>query len=201
MSLLSYMLAAMISWVPLNSHAYYEPVAQTEARYRAIAEDVLEASAYNPIFANASESKQDGAARTALLTLSWAGLESFYVKRIDECHPLKGESDSDANGNPTAWSLWQMHIERGRMAKVLICESRKAAVSAFLVWMKDSFSSCRALSLGDRGSLYAAGKCGENPKSRHRILRAIAWAKEHPFPTSTDKDEVFASISNAEAHL
>lgn len=174
----TYLVAAMVAWVPVSQHAFYEPAVQTETRYQEIAEDALEASTYNPIFAG-----PDGAMRTALLAVSWAGLESFYAKRIDECHPNKGESDSDKNGNPTAWTLWQMHEEHGRTAKVLLCESRKAAASAFLAWMKESFQRCRSLELGDRGSFYAAGFCGPNPKSQHRILRAVAYAKTHPFPT------------------
>ncbi len=77
---ITYLVAAMTTWVPLHAHA--EPKEETAARYDAIAHDAITV-AYDeseaPLFGG-----PNGRAETALLMLSVASLESSYQKSVDQ---------------------------------------------------------------------------------------------------------------------
>ena len=81
-SLVAYLLAAMLAWVPAGVQKAHEAPEEAQTRYEAIARDVA-AVALDPdetsIFAGPG-----GRARTALVLLSVASYESYFRKDVDE---------------------------------------------------------------------------------------------------------------------
>lgn len=157
--------AAMTQWVPLHHHIHESPDV-TVARYRAIASDIASV-ALDPDEKPAMGGER-ARERTALLLASIASLESFYRADVDSCRRTGDQG--------LAKSLFQVHGPRTKL-----CWDRQEAVRQALRWVRWSFSACRRLPLGDRLSGYAVGRCEPNEKSRHRVQRAVAWWREHPY--------------------
>ena len=81
MDLTTYLLTAMLAWVPAKAHQARETADATQARYASIASDVaIVASdpAEPPLFQGS-----DGRVRTALLLLSVAYWESAFRPDVD----------------------------------------------------------------------------------------------------------------------
>ena len=81
-SLVAYLVAAMIGWVPLHVHAPTESVDDARDRYESIARDVVSVAfdeSESPLF-----SGPEGRTQTALLMLSVASYESGYREKVDD---------------------------------------------------------------------------------------------------------------------
>src|SRR5215467_1634672 len=103
-SLVSYLVAAMLAWVPAYSHAPSEAPERVVERYESIVRDlasvVLDESE-SPLF-NGS----DGRTETALLMLSVASFESSFSKRVDD-----GVRRGDRG---LSYCLMQIHVGNGQ---------------------------------------------------------------------------------------
>jgi hypothetical protein len=175
LTLVKYLLSAMMAWVPLESHAPLESVDAAAARYEDVARDIAEvtmAGHVEPLFDGA-----DGRARTALLLASIASHESRFDRRVDD-GSLRGD-------HGVAWGLFQVHCY-GKMAEGWTCHElvreRQKGVRVALRMARQSFAACRGLELGDRLSVYTTGKCYRGQyESRARVNRAMAWMITHPW--------------------
>lgn len=165
--LTNYILAAMISWVPLNQHNHLEEEEVTSQRYHDIAETIAEVSldpTLEPLFEG-----EDGRVKTALLLASVASSESNFQNDVDTCH-----RGGDLG---LAWGLWQTHAP-----KILVCSDRKVAVKIALEMMRYSFQHCHHLALDDRMSIYTDGKCHKNwRRSKFKVNRAISYINSNSF--------------------
>jgi hypothetical protein len=168
-TLANYIFAAMISWVPISDHSYYEKPEITTARYHDIANSIVEVALdpeQEPLFA-----EEDGRIKTALLLASVASSEGFFRKDIDSCK-IGGD-------HGLAWGLWQTHAP-----KKLVCSDRKAAIIIALNMMKQSFIACKKLPVLDRMSVYTDGQCHSNWfRSRYKMSRAINYLSNHRLET------------------
>lgn len=170
----SYILAAMVSWVPISDHAYYEKAEITTARYNEIATTIVEAT-MDPNRAPLFEG-DDGRIKTALLMASIASSEGFFRKDIDTC--TKG------GDNGLAWGLWQTHAN-----KKIVCSNRAAAINIALDMVKNSMTTCQGLPLLDRMSVYTDGACHINwSRSRFKMHRAMSWHTKHQSELLTVKE-------------
>ena len=91
-SLVAYLVAAMIGWVPLHAHAPSESIDEARDRYESIARDVVSVAfdeSESPVF-----SGPEGRTQTALLMLSVASYESGYRKKVDDGRRLGDHSHS-----------------------------------------------------------------------------------------------------------
>ncbi len=176
-SMVAYLMAAMVAWVPLQAHASFESPDETRARYESIARDVAAvAFAENeaPLF-----SGRDGRLQTALLMLSIASYESSFRKQVDEGMRL-GDSGR-------SFCLMQIRVgtgdtEDGWSGPDLV-HDRTLCFRAGLHALHTSFRLCRRFPVEDRVSAYATGRCFENAHiSRSRVERARAWWGAHPAP-------------------
>ena len=164
--LVSYILAAMIYWVPMTDHAYTgEKPEVTLARYNEIATTIIEVAMdpnRQPLFEG-----DDGRIKTALLLASVASSEGFFRKDVDSCK-VGGD-------NGLAWGLWQTHASKKK-----VCSSRTEAAIIALDMMRASFASCKSVPLLDRMSGYTDGQCHANwQRSRFKMSRAISWYSKH----------------------
>jgi hypothetical protein len=174
--LVSYLVSAMLSWVPLYAQTA-ESKEEALTRYESIAQDVA-AVAYDdqesPLF-----SGPNGRAQTALLMLSIASYESSYRKTVDDGTGLGDHGHS--------FCLMQIRVgegitREGWSGKDLIAE-RTRCFRAALHILHGSFNVCHKLPMEDRMSAYATGRCFENAAvSRSRIGRARNWWLNHPSP-------------------
>jgi hypothetical protein len=176
-SLVSYLVAAMLAWVPPNAHAVLESRDQVLARYDSIARDAVSVAldeSEAPVLGG-----PDSRAETALLMLAVASYESSFSKGVDE-----GARRGD-NGH--SYCLMQIHVGQGATregwsARQLI-ENRRLCFRAALHIMQASFAACRKLPFDDRLSAYASGHCFQSAKiSRSRVWRARAWWRAHAPP-------------------
>jgi hypothetical protein len=176
-SLVAYLVAAMIGWVPLQSHLPSESVDEAQARYESIARDAAAVAfdeAEAPLF-----SGPEGRTQTALLMLSIASYESGYAKRVDDGRGLGDHGHS--------YCLMQLRIGRGTTHEGWtgpeLTSDRKRCFRAGLHVVRTSFGVCRALPVDDRLSAYATGHCFADAKiSRSRVARARAWRASHVPP-------------------
>jgi hypothetical protein len=178
-SLVTYLVAAMVAWVPLHAHAPLESPADAHARYESIAHDVaavaLEQSEA-PLFDG-----PDGRAQTAVLMLSVASFESSFRKAVDD-----GQGRGDRG---RSYCLMQIHVGDGVTREGWsghqLVEDRTLCFRAALHILRSSFGACRALPVDDRLSAYASGRCfAEATISRSRIGRARRWWQSHAPPPS-----------------
>ncbi|HXN33946.1 MAG TPA: hypothetical protein VN894_18880 [Polyangiaceae bacterium] len=176
-SLVSYLVAAMLAWVPLHAHASFESSDHVLARYQSIARDVVSVAldeSEAPVFEG-----PDNRTQTALLMLAVASYESSFNKRVDD-----GTRRGD-NGH--SYCLMQVHVGQGATregwnARQLI-EDRKLCFRAALHILQASFAACRKLPFDDRLSAYASGHCfADAVISRSRVWRARAWWEAHAPP-------------------
>jgi len=175
-SLVTYLVAAMLSWVPLRAHTD-ESAADAQARYESIARDVAAVvldSGEEPLFGGPG-----GRAQTALLMLSVASYESSYRKEVDDG---RGRGDRGRS-----YCLMQIHVGNGTTPEgwsgAELVEDRQRCFRAALHFLRGSFGICHRLPIDDRLSAYATGRCVENASiSRSRVGRARTWWEGHAPP-------------------
>jgi hypothetical protein len=176
-SLVAYLVAAMVGWVPLHSQAQWESADDAQARYESIARDAASVAfddAETPLF-----SGPEGRMQTALLMLSVASYESYYMKKVDD-----GRGRGDGGGS---YCLMQLHIGNGATREgwkgADLTSDRKLCFRAGLHVLHASFDACRALPVDDRLSAYASGHCFTDAAiSRSRVARARKWRVTHVPP-------------------
>jgi hypothetical protein len=179
----SYLVAAMLAWVPVYAHAPIESSEHALERYQDIARDlasvVLDESE-SPLFNGSG-----GRSETALLMLSVASFESSFSKRVDD-----GNRRGDRG---LSYCLMQIHVGNGVTREgwngQQLIEDRKLCFRAGLHILQNSFSACRNLTVDDRLSAYATGHCYPEARiSRSRVGRARAWWESHtPPPDATTR--------------
>ena len=176
-NLVTYLLAAMLAWIPSSVQKSLENSENAQARYEAIARDVASVALdpdETPIFGGPG-----GRARTALLLLSVASFESYYRKDVDEGTRLGDHGRS--------YCVMQIRVgdgvtREGWSGPELIAD-RKLCVRAALHIMRSSFGACRKLGLDDRLAAYATGRCEPGSDlSRERFGRARKWWEVHGVP-------------------
>ncbi len=176
-SLVSYLVAAMLAWVPPHAHAPIESRDHVLARYESIARDVASVAldeSEAPVFEG-----PDRRTETAVLMLAVASYESSFSRRVDE-----GTRRGD-HGH--SYCLMQVQVgggatREGWNGRQLI-EDRKLCFRAALHILQASFAACRKLPLDDRLSAYASGHCFADAEiSRSRVWRARAWWEAHAPP-------------------
>jgi hypothetical protein len=176
-SFVSYLVAAMLAWVPLHAHAPIETRDDAMARYESIARDVASVAlddAEDPLFGGS-----DGRTQTAVLMLAVASFESGYRKVVDE-----GIRRGD---HGRSYCLMQIRVGSGATREgwsgTQLVEDRKLCFRAALHILRASFSVCRKLPVDDRLSAYATGRCIADAEiSRSRVGRARAWWEGHAPP-------------------
>ena len=166
--LATYLVAAMHAWAPVEQHSYIEGAAVTEARYAAIASDVADVALdphEAPLFAG-----DDGRARTAVLLLAVASLESGgFRSDVVWCHA--------SGDHGRAWGPWQSHRSRARA-----CSSVQEAARVALEQMRESFVACERNEPAVWLAAYTSGSCSRGwLQARHRWERAAGWMAAHPF--------------------
>lgn len=178
-TLTTYLLQAMMTWVPAASHP--EGLEKALVRYESIAKDIATVAldeSQAPLFAGS-----DGREKTALLLASIASFESFFRADVDE-----GRARGDHGGS---WCLMQIQVggrtAEGWTGKDLI-GSRSKCLVAGLNRIRESFSMCRALPQHFRLAGYTAGRCVEEPKAEQRMTRATKWLAAHPLPADSTPD-------------
>jgi hypothetical protein len=176
-SLVAYLVAAMVGWVPLHVHAPMESPDQAQARYESIARDVVSIAfdeSEAPLFEG-----PDGRTQTALLMLSVASYESGYRKKVDDGRRLGDGGRS--------YCLMQIRVGQGFTREgwtghALIDDRTRCFRSALHI-LRSSFGACRSLPVDDRLSAYATGHCFADARiSRTRVRRAQAWREAHAPP-------------------
>ncbi len=176
-SLVTYLVGAMIAWVPLSSQPSSEARADAQARYESIAQDVASVvtdDAEAPLFDG-----PDGRAQTALLMLSVASFESSYRKTVDD-----GRRRGDGGHS---YCLMQVRVggattREGFTGQELI-DDRKRCFRAALHLLHLSFNACHSLPVEDRLGAYATGHCFLAASvSRTRVERARNYSRAHAPP-------------------
>ncbi len=157
----------MITFFPIQNHAYHEAADITTTRYESIAEDIAIGSVQQPVFSDTD----GGAAKTGILLASLARWESQgYDAEVDQCRR--------AGDHGMSWTIFQLMSPFS--PKQEICADRKKAVEWALRWIKNSFRLCSYLPLQDRLSVYAGGTCDNGrPQSRVRVSPAINFYNSH----------------------
>ncbi|MDP9036473.1 MAG: hypothetical protein M3O50_16855 [Myxococcota bacterium] len=176
-SLVKYLVAAMLAWVPARVHAPREPIDEVLTRYESIAADVASVALDEkeaPLFAGPA-----GRSETALLMLSIASYESTFQRVVDDGTRL--------GDNGHSYCLMQIRVgggetREGWTGKQLV-DDRTLCFRAGLHILHASFHACRKLPLEDRLSAYVSGHCYANAAiSRSRIWRARSWWAAHELP-------------------
>jgi hypothetical protein len=176
-SLVSYLVAAMLAWVPVNAHASLESQDHVLARYQSIARDVASVAldeSEAPVFEGA-----DRRTETALLMLAVASYESSFSKRVDD-----GVRRGD---HGYSYCLMQIRVGHGATREgwngQQLIDDRKLCFRAALHILQASFAACRKLPFEDRLSAYASGHCFVDAEvSRSRVWRARTWWQAHAPP-------------------
>ena len=175
-SLVAYLVAAMVGWVPVHAQPQESPD-EVMDRYESIARDAATVALdpdESPIFDG-----PDGRAKTALLMLSVASFESGYRKRVDDG---RGRGD-----NGRSFCLMQIRVVTGETSEGWtgpdLVQDRTRCFRAALHILRRSFGVCRSLPFDDRLSAYASGSCSLGTEaSRRRVHRARAWGATHEPP-------------------
>jgi hypothetical protein len=168
-TLAAYILLFMQSAVAMTDHSYYEPLTKTQARYESIANDIAIVAKESPLFQDDAEG-----IKTGLFITTVASTEGFFREDVDTC---KRGGDKDKDGNPTAWTLWQMHLK-----KDVVCHDRLTAARYAREMIRFSLKTCESYPFLDRLAVYTDGHCATNwNRSRFRIKRAMDWFNNHPF--------------------
>lgn len=191
-ALSTYLLSAMLSWMPTKNHHFREPAEAAQARYEAIATDVATVAldqAEPPIFKG-----PDGRVRTALVLLSVAFWESAFRVDVDNGSCKPPECDQGH-----AFSVWQLHPEDGFIFDgdvFTFARNRSAAWRAeHAAEIFDGPALVRDRKLAARIALHMirysvrntgslaiyTGERGNGPKSRQRMSHAMDWLRGHPF--------------------
>lgn len=192
--IIPWLVSAMVTWVPLDSHhpantaPSYDSIATTVAR---VTYDPTEA----PVFTG-----DDGRAKTSLLILSIASLESFYDPKV--------ESGAERGDSMESWCIMQIHLPKDATVRLAgdgfayggagawkgedLIADRDRCVRVALHMIRVSFRACRDL----RG--YVAGTCVvDDPLfddlkrkriaqvialASHRLNRAVSFFASHATP-------------------
>ncbi len=182
-SLVTYLVSAMMAWVPLRAQAPFESLEDAQARYESIARDVASVAFdenETPIFDGL-----DGRSRTALLMLSIASFESSYKKTVDDGI---GRGDHGQSVCLMQVHLWKPATREGWNARQLI-EDRTRCFRSALHILHASFTMCQRLPVADRVSAYATGHCLPSAWiSRSRVGRARSWWETHAPPSALAVD-------------
>ena len=143
-SLVSYLVVAMLAWVPAYAHAPFESSGQVLERYESIARDLATVAldeSEPPLFTGV-----DSRTETALVMLSVASFESSFSKSVDD-----GIRRGDRG---LSYCLMQIHVGNGVTREgwtgQQLIEDRKQCFRAALHILQHSFSACRALAVDDR---------------------------------------------------
>ena len=192
-ALTTYLLAAMLAWMPARNQVHRETEEETLARYRSIAADVAEVCLdpnEPPVFEG-----ENARVKTALLLLSVAFWESAFRPDVDRGTCKPPECD-----NGLAVSLWQLHPEdgfifdgdvytfaRNRTAqwreehardiygREQLLGDRKLAARIALHIIRYSMKNAHSLGI-------YTGEGGNGPKARQRLRHALDWYRGHPQP-------------------
>ncbi len=176
-SLVTYLVAAMLAWVPMRAHAPLESAEDGLARYESIATDAATVAMdenEEALFGGPA-----GRSETALLMLSIASYESSFRRAVDDGTQLGDHGHS--------YCLMQIRVgggetREGWTGKQLV-DDRTRCFRAALHILHASFHACRKLVVEDRLSAYASGRCFANASvSRSRIWRARSWWALHEPP-------------------
>jgi hypothetical protein len=176
-SLVTYLVAAMMTWVPLNAQPRSESPETSQAHYESIARDLASVvwdESEQPLFDG-----PDARAETALLMLSIASFESSYQVKVDD-----GNHRGD-NGH--SYCLMQIHVGDGKTREGWtggdLVANRTMCFRAALHILHASFNACRAFPLEDRLGAYATGHCFQGANiSRSRVSRARNYWLAHAPP-------------------
>jgi hypothetical protein len=191
-ALTQYLLAAMLSWMPVKNQSFREPEDAALARYESIAWDVASVVCDGnepPLFAG-----DDTRAKTALVVLSVAFWESGFRVDIDTGHCAPHECD-----HGLAFSLWQLHPEDGfifdgdvytfsrnrssqwrqeHASEIYdgpsLIQDRKLAARVALHILRYSVRNAKSLGI-------YTGEGGNGPKARQRYNHAVNYLRDHPY--------------------
>ena len=173
--MLGYLLAAMLTWAPLEAHDYTKiPRDVTRARYESIARD-LEVVVTDPLEAPLFDGPT-GRAQTAVLMLAIASYESGQFR-----------ADVDREDRPTgdggaAWCLGQLHAPYSDGLT-----DRVSCFRGMLRALRDSSAMCGTEDVARRFSGYTVGVCLDGEaKAQHRVTRARAWWAVAPWLPPVD---------------
>jgi hypothetical protein len=191
-ALTTYLLTAMLSWMPTKNHQARETQDAAKTRYESIAADVAAVTLdpSEPALFQGS----DGRVKTALVVLSVAFWESAFRVDVDSGQCKPPECD---NGH--AFTLWQLHPEdgfifdgdvytfaRNRSAAwradhaseifdgAALVRERKLAAKIALHMIRYSVKAAGSLGI-------YTGERGNGPKAQTRMNHAVKWLKGHPF--------------------
>jgi hypothetical protein len=179
-SLVAYLVAAMVAWVPLYAHRT-ESADEARARYEVIARDAVTIAFDDgeaPLYAG-----PDGRAKTAVLMLAVASFESSFRPAVDD-----GVGRGDGGRSVC---LMQIRVGAGTTREGWtgndLVFDRTRCFRAALHILRSSFGTCRAYAEVDRLSAYATGRCLMGTEvSRARVTRARSWWMSHPLPKTSD---------------
>lgn len=187
-ALVTWLTAAMISWVPVARHLEANPAntrGAIEAHYAEIAVAtatfVLE-DGFVPYF------RDHGIERSALLLVAIPSGESHYNPIIDRGGSVKkGDNDGGAAVGP-----WQVHW-RGNAWKYSrddIAQDRAKGLKIADAHVRWSINACRHKDWQTWLTGYATGKatCEPNKKTALYVYREESWWKTHPFEQAIGVD-------------
>ena len=182
-SLVTYLVTAMLSWVPLHAHAPFESEADAQERYESIARDAAAVAmdgGEEPLFGGTN-----GRSETAILMLSIASFESSFKKKVDD-----GIGRGD---HGRSYCLMQIHVGNGTTPEGWsgpeLIDNRQRCFRAALHILRGSFGVCHGLPMEDRLSAYATGQCLPNVAiSRSRIGRARTFWEAHSPPATLPRE-------------
>ncbi len=177
-TLVTYLVAAMVAWIPLYAQHAEESPEQAHARYESIARDVAAVALdenETPLFGSGAASR----AETALLMLSVASFESSYRKSVDDGI---GRGDGGRSYCLMQVSVGDGFTREGWSGRELIADRTRCFRAALHV-LQRSFGMCHSYPLEDRLSAYATGRCMLDVRvSRSRVERAKQWWSIHAVP-------------------
>jgi hypothetical protein len=207
-AVITYILTAMLSWVPVrNLTPYGETEDDALARMRSIAEDIVTV-AFDPLepptFAHA-----DGRIKTALLQAAISSFEGGYQKFVDDgtCNKAGYAARADRRGTCDgghAYSIWQIHVagsgylllEDGSLGSVFyspaaVVKAHEHDVVRGPELIADRKTAARIAQRIERDSLrqhhslcsYSGESCedGGHPKAKARLDRAMIYFAQHPY--------------------
>lgn len=183
--LVEWVLAAALYFAPIETRpkfaGYEETHEEALARYRSIAEDIVEAAEKSP---NADKWE---AAWLVTVAVGESGL-SLDVDR-GPCYRRGGyRSRCDGGSSFSIWQLKNTPIDGELRYGYEFERNRKLAARAALKKIRGSLGLCKSLPENDRLSAYGVGRCVEGNKSvraRHALFEKVRSFV--PKPPKADK--------------
>jgi hypothetical protein len=191
-ALTTYLLSAMLAWMPPRNQVHRETEEAALARYQTIAEDVATVCLdpdETPLFEG-----ENARVKTALVLLSVAFWESAFRPDVDHGQCAPHECD-----NGLAVSLWQLHPEDGFIfdGDVYTCARNRSAAwraeHAADIYGREELRGNRRLSArialhilrysmrNAKSLAIYTGEGGNGPKARTRLRHALDWYRNHHF--------------------